>query len=296
MSLTEKEVAICNQSLSRIGAKGKITYADQTGIEAEKCILHYEQTRNALQRSFEWNFASARSELVLLQTLTLDTAPMSDSWTAGTVLTGTSSNTTATIYSVTSDIEYKIKELDGDFTDGEKITDATISTVQWDGKPVYYGDDIVLSFDNGNELVCASGYPVVANSIPDFEWDYQFALPSDYSRMRSNYSESAGDEPEMRWCIEGDLLLTNDDEAQIRYIKIVTDPDEFDDLFKEVLVLLLAKKLINTLAGTNTTSLKEDINKDLDKALSKARNVCRQENNTSGYSGWTNARYGSGLE
>ncbi len=62
MSLTEAEVKVANQALDRIGSKN-FTYAVQTGVEALKCITIYEQTRNALQRSFEWSFASARKTL-----------------------------------------------------------------------------------------------------------------------------------------------------------------------------------------------------------------------------------------
>lgn len=191
MSLITEEVTICNQALDRIGSTN-FTYTVQTGVTGIKCNTHYEQTRRAVIRSFEWNFASAR-----------------------------------------------------------KILSAETST-------------------------------------PDFEWDYQYKLPSDFLRMKGLYSRYDFE-------IEGDLLLTNDTEVEIRYIKDVTIPADFDPLFTEVLVLTLAKKLINPLAGTKTTQLKEDVLRDLNIATVRARAVCRAESEDRGRSSWNLARYGSGI-
>ncbi len=67
LSVTLSETSICNMSLAKLGAnkipKGQ-TVDDATGIEAVQCRLHYEQTRDALIRSHNWRFASARAELV----------------------------------------------------------------------------------------------------------------------------------------------------------------------------------------------------------------------------------------
>lgn len=194
MALTTEEVALCNQSLDRIGSKN-FTLAIQTGVEALKCINIYTQTRDALLRSFEWPFASARKTL----------------------------------------------------------------------------------------------YP--ASNSPDFEWDYQFRLPEDFLRLKSDYNIEDSYPVDERFTIEGDYYLANDNDANIKYIKKVTDPDDFDPLFTEVLILTLAKKLIPTLAGTKSPTLLEDVGRDLADVTSKARTVCRQETNTSGRSDWRQARH-----
>ena len=67
MALPTTELEIDNLSLSRIGAK-RITQAQLdadpiTNVNAGHCDLHYEQTRDALQRSHWWRFARARAEL-----------------------------------------------------------------------------------------------------------------------------------------------------------------------------------------------------------------------------------------
>ena len=65
MALSEDKLDICNLSLNRIGEKA-ITQAqldDDTDPRAQRCNRHYEQTRDALQRSFWWRFARARIRL-----------------------------------------------------------------------------------------------------------------------------------------------------------------------------------------------------------------------------------------
>ena len=195
MSLTAKEVVVCNQSLARLGSK-RFTYANQaTEIEGIQSELIYTQTRNALERSFEWSFCKARKTL----------AP--------------------------------------------------------------------------------------ETNTPDFEWDYRFKLPDNYLRMRSDYGIDDSYAVDARFAIEGDCILSNNDEIDLKYIKKVTDPDDFDPLFTEVLILTLAKKLIPALPGTKAPTLLEDVARDLAEALSRARTVCRQESNTSGRSDWRQSRH-----
>lgn len=65
MALPAEKLDICNLTLDRIGEKA-ITAAQlaaNTDPRAQRCNRHYEQTRDALQRSHWWRFARARSEL-----------------------------------------------------------------------------------------------------------------------------------------------------------------------------------------------------------------------------------------
>jgi len=194
MALSAKEVALCNQALAGIGSK-RFTLTVQTGVEGVMANLHYEQTRDALLRSFEWSFASDRA------TLTQDT------------------------------------------------------------------------------------------KAPDFDWDHQYKLPEDFLRLKSFCGESITSRVGNRWTIEGKRILTNDDEADIEYIKKVTDPDDFDPLFMEILILKLSLKFLPSLAGTKTESFRELLLKELDILLSRARTICRQEVNVSGRSDWNAARF-----
>jgi hypothetical protein len=65
MALPEDKTDICNLSLNRIGEKA-VTEAQLTADNdprAQRCNRHYEQTRDALQRSFWWRFARVRIRL-----------------------------------------------------------------------------------------------------------------------------------------------------------------------------------------------------------------------------------------
>ena len=57
--------SICNMALSRIGAKRINDFDDDsdTKNEAIQCRLHFEQTRDALQRSHFWVFTKTRETL-----------------------------------------------------------------------------------------------------------------------------------------------------------------------------------------------------------------------------------------
>ena len=127
-------------------------------------------------------------------------------------------------------------------------------------------------------------------SSPDFEYDNQFHMPSDFLGLRENYEESQYDKANERGEIEGELFLTNDAAVYLKYIKRVTTVAKFDPLFTELLILVLAKKFITALAGTNAKLLTVDLKEDLKKTLTTVRTFVLQENNTSGRHDWLIAR------
>lgn len=92
MALPEDKLSICNLSLNRIGEKA-VTQAQltaDTDPRAQRCNRHYEQTRDALQRSFWWRFARARIRLA-------------SNWATDTVYTTDQ-------YVLNDDVWYKCKE------------------------------------------------------------------------------------------------------------------------------------------------------------------------------------------
>lgn len=64
LSETVSETSICNQSLGRIGSKRIVNVETDTSLEAILCRLHYEPTRDALQRSHFFRFTRDRVALV----------------------------------------------------------------------------------------------------------------------------------------------------------------------------------------------------------------------------------------
>jgi len=134
---------------------------------------------------------------------------------------------------------------------------------------------------------------VVDAATPDFEWDYQFALPDDFLAMKSLYEGRFSDENLESYALEGDMLLTNESEMEIRYIKKVTDPTEFSPLFVKLFILLLADKMIGPLAS-GTKGIQEKTDRAIDKLMPAVRAMSGQETNTVGQydlSTWNDARY-----
>ncbi len=117
---------------------------------------------------------------------------------------------------------------------------------------------------------------------PVFEWDNQFILPTDFLYLRSIFDDSPGRKSRRSHAIEGKRLLTNDNTAQIRYTRMVTDPTEFDPLFVQVFVKQLALKF-TSLAGA-TPKIRESIKDDLARLMPSVRALSRQEANLEGRS------------
>ena len=109
---------------------------------------------------------------------------------------------------------------------------------------------------------------------PDFEWNHQYILPDDYLRQVGLYCT------ENSYAMEGQRLLTNDDEVNLRYKRKITDPAQFTPLYVEVLVLQLAIKLVMPLSQDKV--LRRELLDELAPLLADAKMVNRTETNTVG--------------
>ncbi len=131
---------------------------------------------------------------------------------------------------------------------------------------------------------------------PAFEWDNQFDLPNDFMRFRSIEEETGVSSRRRRHAIEGKKFLTNYSTVNMRYIKKVTDPNEFDPLFVKVLAWLLADEMIGPLAGGDAR-IQKKIDTALDKLMRKVWAIDSDETDTGGRSDWNLARHGGlGIE
>lgn len=113
---------------------------------------------------------------------------------------------------------------------------------------------------------------------PDFEWERQFVLPADFLELKSIFdpNNTPGNKSRHSHALEGERLLTNDSEMNIRYIKKVTDASKFDPLFVKVLVLLLVDEFIGPLAGGDAR-IQKKIDNAIEKLMPKVRALARQE-------------------
>jgi hypothetical protein len=81
------------------------------------------------------------------------------------------------------------------------------------------------------------------SAAPAFEWAYQYQLPADLISLVELNGVAYHGEPQDDWEIEGRVLLTDADIAQVRYIAYVEDCTQWDALFTNAVVVLLAAKI-----------------------------------------------------
>jgi hypothetical protein len=142
-----------------------------------------------------------------------------------------------------------------------------------------------------------------ATSNPDFEYANQFLLPADFLRYRYKFDAGAASNEisVFSFSLETNadgakVLLTDEDQVNLTYSKLVTDAAKFDPLFVEVLVLKLARKLSVPLSGD--AKMLDGIDADLKPLMATVRALDRNEGagtRQNEQRTWNDARLGSTL-
>jgi hypothetical protein len=82
------------------------------------------------------------------------------------------------------------------------------------------------------------------STAPVFGWSKQFQLPTDFIRLfKLNGVDLDNDEPGEYFEIEGKVLLTDAETADIQYIAYKDDPNVYDPLMVDAIVVLLASEI-----------------------------------------------------
>ncbi len=109
------------------------------------------------------------------------------------------------------------------------------------------------SFARGRVELAAS------STAPVFGYAKAYPLPADYIRLlparnvSDNTTVLGGIDPNIDWQIESGEILTDDAAPlQIVYLKKVTDPNAFDDLFTDLLVGRIAMDIAEKITQSNT--------------------------------------------
>ena len=114
---------------------------------------------------------------------------------------------------------------------------------------------------------------------PAFGWSFQYQLPADFVDLVQLNGTRCYRVPVDDWEIEGRLLLTNAEVAQVQYIALLDDPTSYDPLFSDALTVLLASKMATAMRQDDAMAsgfLTEYLRFKLPKALMKDGNQQRR--------------------
>lgn len=174
-----------------------------------------------------------------------------------------------------------------------KLGKATIRDINTDETPqgtlckaVYVSMlDEVLRQAEWNFAVSRQALNKDASGSPLYEWSYRYILPTIPPLVKIISVEN-----NVPFKIEGNFLVSNADTIKLKYISRIDDPNLYDPLFINVLVLRIAYEI--SFALTSQTSLGDNIYKQYLLALEEAKNQNSQDDNETPIQDytWTNAR------
>jgi hypothetical protein len=263
MALTK--TILCNMALSKLGSSRVqlSSFDNDSGELKTACVLHYEPTLKEVARMHSWNCCKKRNELSPYR---LKLTPPTGAGTQTYIATGVTDSTqiTNTLYT-----NYAKYDFNGGYTfavsdsgDGSTLsrlnTTTGINDEKWNLK--YFDSSatfnmnsaITNSFDPSGDYEFQSGQNFVVEKVkPDFEYDYQYLIPSD--AIRSFYLTNSSEtykfmKPRVDWVIEGNSILTNESKVYLCYDG-VPEPTAMDSLFAQAFATLLASRLCMTVTG-----------------------------------------------
>jgi hypothetical protein len=133
-----------------------------------------------------------------------------------------------------------------------------------------------------------------ASPSPDWQYTYAYNLPATPNYCLRVWEVSEEDEDSGKWKIEGRRIVTDltfTDGLPIRFTQRITDPAQFDALFRAALSALLAYKWFEALSPKGTEK-KEELRELVKTTLAEARAADGQEGipDSFGVNEWLNAR------
>ncbi len=302
MALTSAEVDLCNQSISKISAT-TFTFGDVTSKESKKCLLFFDQIRNALLRSFEWPFA--RTRLRLVSGWLTDTVYTTDQyvWQSALLYKAAEAHTSDVFATDLTAVKWVlVSSIDAWITATAYALNALVTI-----NALLYQALVAHTSGTFSTDLAAEKW-ILTSTKPTNVFGFNYDIPASSLRLVENqvvntrnvnfnffgtYTYPTSDRPADTWVLETNTILTNDTEVDIVYIDTIDTTTEWDVLFTELFIATLAKKLLAALSGSGpgTTSLRADLNKEIDELTKEANTVGSQEGNNSGSSDWNNARF-----
>lgn len=294
MALTSPEVDLCNQSLGRIGAT-TFTFSD-TNKQSAQCLLHFDQTRDSLLRSFEWPFAKTRLRLV--SAWLTDTIYSTDQyvWQSSLLYKAAEAHTSDVF---ATDLAADKWVLVSSVDDWATATDYVLNDLVTINALLYKA--LVAHTSGTFSTDLADGKWVLSSTKPVNTFGFNYDIPANSLRLVSVNDEANhhfhghghhGRHHFHDWSLETNTILTDLVEVDIVYVDTIDTTTEWDSLFTEMFIAQLALNLLNPLSGigSGAMNVRQLLLKELRILAKQTRTIGRQEGNTTGNISWSVAR------
>lgn len=210
--MTVTKTNIVNQALIALGELVVVDVDSDSTKRATTMKELFDVKRNYLLRKYEWKFATKRATLIVVDNK-LDFDAETVDFAVGEKATGDAAAYGTVVYLMRDGTAGTLwlKDVDGIFVNNEALTGDIVGAATVDG--------------------------ILQSVTPVNEFDYIYALPSDYIKLIELYPNY------ISYRIESNFILCGEStELDIKYTYKVTNPDEFDAMFVEAFAALLARE------------------------------------------------------
>ena len=267
--MAASDVNICSRSLQELGEE-PISALTDNNKRAEKCNLIYSSVRDNLLSMHPWKFALRRVQRELNSNTRFTLLQSDGGWT--------DSPTTAGEFYLPPSNPLSFKESPDDvFEDDTAMTAGTLGALnagEW-----AFGNQDSLAFptiyvrlsddtDPDTKFAADNDYLEATYDDPAYQWQTAFPEPADSLRIWEIIDRSQT-LITPKWDLEGERILTNESQINMRYTPQFTDTTKFDILFEGTLVFAIATKL--SIILPNKREFKADMITQFDDAVSKAK-------------------------
>lgn len=255
--MTNLEIA--NSALIKLGQEKISSYPDTTTKRGITISEQFSKVLKRILRDHSWNFACKRVKLSLeqheIESTDVSVANNTFSKTSHGFITGlkvqvANSDTLPAPLAASTDY-YVIKSSVDTFKLATSLSNALAGTAI----------DITTAGSGTNKF-----YP--QDATPEFEFDYQFTVPSDYHKLIKVTYDDTG-KKNIDYKFEGKKILSNYQVIFLNYVALETDPGNFTDDFSELFALLLASECAYDLVQNK--ELKAQLEEMYNKRLAEVR-------------------------
>lgn len=109
------------------------------------------------------------------------------------------------------------------------------------------------------------------SAVPTYEFDFAYQMPTDWLRTLAVHNNDGGYGRVEYRIEESRTLLSSADEIWLKYVRLVTDPNEMTSDFRELLATYLGRELAIPIAESNT--LWDKLDGELRRRLRRARSA-----------------------